>query len=66
MKLLTGNRQLTATNAADLIKRLLSISPEDRDEILKDEILFEAFEIAMRLRPTRRKNKTGTGKESIS
>jgi len=51
MKLLTGNRTLTASKAADLIKRLLSLSPRDRDEILSDDILRRAYATAVRLRP---------------
>lgn len=52
MKLLTGDPKLTASKAADVIKRYLSLSPTDRDEILKDEVLREAYDIAVRLRPT--------------
>jgi len=51
MKLLTGNRTLTASKAADLIKRLLSLSPHDREEILSDDILRCAYATAVRLRP---------------
>jgi len=66
MKLLTGDRNLTATKAADLIKRQLNISPGDREKILNDDILREAYEIAMRLRPSTVKKKSGASKEPSS
>jgi hypothetical protein len=53
MKLLTGDRKLTGSKAADLIKRCLNLSSKDRRDILEDDILREAHEIAVRLRPTR-------------
>ena len=68
IRLLTGDRKLTASKAADLIKRCLNISPIDRDEILKDEVLKEAYEIAMRLRPSsgRKKLKSPSREEPES
>lgn len=53
MKLLTGDRTLSGSKAADLIKRLLNVSPADRERLLQDEILRAAHDIAVRLRPTR-------------
>ena len=57
VKLLTGDRTLTASRAADLIKRQLNLSPKDRDGILRDQLLRQAHEIAVRLRPTKGKGK---------
>jgi DNA-binding NtrC family response regulator len=51
VKLLTGDSQLSATQAADFIKRNLNISRDDLEEILKDEVLGQAYETAIRLRP---------------
>lgn len=66
MKLLTGDRKLTASKAADLIKRCLNLSPGDRDEILKDDVLREVHEIAVRLRPTSGQRKPGAGQEPVT
>lgn len=60
IKLLTGNKKITASKAADFIKRYLNFSSEDRAEILKDTVLSEAYEIALRLRPSK-----GTKKPEI-
>ncbi len=57
MKLLTGDRGLTAVKAADLIKRLLNLSPVDRDEILADPVLRMAHDTATRLRPRQTKKR---------
>jgi len=51
-KVLTGTPDLTASKAADLIKRLLKPL-----ESLDDQVLNEAYEIALRLRPRRGKQK---------
>lgn len=51
MKLLTGDRNLTAVKAADLIKRLLNLSPADQETILSDPVLRLAHDTATRLRP---------------
>jgi DNA-binding NtrC family response regulator len=48
---------LTTSNAADLIKRLLGISPLPVDEVLADDVLRQALETARRLRPTQRRMK---------
>jgi len=65
MKLLTGDRKLTASKAADLIKRCVNFSPKDRGELLKDDLLREAYEIAVRLRPTAGQKKTDDGKATV-
>lgn len=64
MKLLTGDRDLTASQAADFIKRQLNLSPADRERILQDDVLREAHEIAIRLRPTSAKKKLSTEEQS--
>jgi DNA-binding NtrC family response regulator len=56
MKLLTADSNLTASQAADLVKKCLR-APASREEILQDEILREALEIAVRLRPTTTRGK---------
>ncbi len=50
MKLLTGDARLTATKAADLIKRLLSIAPESIVDLLGEGVLREAERKARELR----------------
>ena len=47
VKLITGNSKITASKAADIVKRLLAPL---KDEGLNEDLL-EAYEIAMRLRP---------------
>src|SRR5262249_20834091 len=44
MKLITGDPQLTASKAADLIKRLLRISPIAVESLLEDSILRGVYE----------------------
>jgi DNA-binding NtrC family response regulator len=51
MKLLTDDNQLTASKAADLIKRCLSLVPELLEEIIADPVLRQAYDKALRLRP---------------
>ena len=61
IKLLTGDPSITATQAADLVKRLFSGVPESmREEILSDPVLKIAHDTALRLRPriSNRKGKT--------
>jgi DNA-binding NtrC family response regulator len=72
MKLITGDTKLTASKAADMIKRLLGISPEAAELLLVDAILREAYETALRLRPKqpksmekRQQKKGKTGKHSM-
>ncbi len=50
MKLLTGNPKLTATKAADLINRLLSLDPEGVAGLLQDGPLRDAQRKARELR----------------
>jgi transcriptional regulator with AAA-type ATPase domain len=51
MKLLSGDADLTASQAADLIKRLLRLDSDAAEGILSDETLAEVHRIAVRLRP---------------
>jgi transcriptional regulator of acetoin/glycerol metabolism len=55
-KLIMGNRRLSASKAADIVKKLLTIHPESTEQLLSDPVLREAYEIALRLRPRRGKN----------
>ncbi len=51
MKLLSGDGDLTASKAADLIKRLLKLDPDAIQNLLSNETLAEVLRIAVRLRP---------------
>lgn len=51
MKLLAGDQNLTASRAADWIKRLLNLAPEEIDDLLEDRLLQEAYRRALKLRP---------------
>jgi len=51
IKLITGNKVVSASKAADIIKRLLRLSPEIEESLMKDAVLHEAYETALRLRP---------------
>lgn len=51
IKLVTGDTKLTATKAADAIKRILKLDKEIQAELLADPLLSEAYEIAVNLRP---------------
>ncbi len=53
IKLLTGDKTLSASKAADIIKRLLSLSPEAEQLRIHDSVLQQAYETAVRLRPRR-------------
>ena len=54
IKLLTGDSKITASKAADMIKRIFSRLPESETvEALKDPILRSAYDTAIRLRPKR-------------
>ena len=56
MKMATGNEKLTASQAADIVKRLLKpMAP------LTDPVLREAYETALRLRPRQQKSRKGRG-----
>jgi len=56
-KLMTGNPKLSASKAADLIKRLLNRSPAAVAPLLENSILKEALETAQRLRPSNPRKK---------
>lgn len=58
MKLLTGDRNLAASKAADFLKRLLKLDPEAIEPLLSDPTLKETQEIAYRLRPTGQKRRS--------
>jgi len=51
MKQLTGNDKLTASQAADLIKRLLRLDPDTLEDLISSGVLEEAHRTALRLRP---------------
>lgn len=53
IKLLTGDRAITASKAADLIKRLLGRYLESKGFVTSDPTLRKAYETAVRLRPSR-------------
>jgi DNA-binding NtrC family response regulator len=50
-KLLSGDARLTASKAADIIKRILSFDNSSQQKLLSDPLLKEAYKIAIRLRP---------------
>jgi len=54
MKLLSGDKDMTASKAADMIKRLLKLYPDAMQSILLDKTLAEIHRIAVRLRPVGR------------
>jgi DNA-binding NtrC family response regulator len=57
IKLLTGDSTITATKAADLVKRIFSGLPESvRAEAVNDPILKAAHDTAVRLRPKQAKS----------
>lgn len=66
MKLLTGDRTLTASKAADLLKRLLKEEANTQHTSLDDPILREAHEIAHRLRPKGQQKETGVSEGEAS
>lgn len=53
VKLLMGDAGLSASKAADVIKKFLSLSPRLTEQLLSDPVLREAMEKARRLRPGR-------------
>jgi hypothetical protein len=55
MKLLMDDDRLTASQAADLIKRYLKPLFENNSSLSNDPILQAAFSRAERLRPSKRK-----------
>ena len=66
VKLAMGTDDLTAAQAADLVKRLLGVSPGDIGDLLADPILREAYDTARRLRPTNRKAVPGRSQTTRS
>lgn len=57
VKLMTGDSTISASKAADVIKKLLGFSSKYKDTISSDPILKQAYEIALRLRPKKQKSK---------
>jgi len=57
MKLITGNSGLTASQAADIIKRLPKLCPESQEFIMAEPVVKEAYETAVRLRPRQKKSR---------
>jgi len=51
MKLVMRNDKLTASKAADLVKRVMSLDTTVLEQLMSDPILSEAYGIAVRLRP---------------
>ncbi|MBL7204167.1 MAG: sigma-54-dependent Fis family transcriptional regulator [Desulfobacteraceae bacterium] len=51
IKLMTGDPKVTASKAADFIKRLLQIEPNAIELLQSDPVIKEAYEKAIRLRP---------------
>jgi DNA-binding NtrC family response regulator len=55
VKLMEGDSDISASKAADVIKRILGTYPEAVAQILEDPVLREAYETALRLRPRQQK-----------
>jgi DNA-binding NtrC family response regulator len=53
VKLAMGDSSLSASRAADVIKRVMSIDPEVQTELMEDPLLAAAYRTATRLRPKR-------------
>jgi DNA-binding NtrC family response regulator len=53
MKLLTGDSSLTASKAADRVKKMFAASPAISAAMLQDPALKTAYDTALRLRPQR-------------
>jgi DNA-binding NtrC family response regulator len=51
IKLVTGDKTITASKAADVIKRLFALHPEVEKLLDADPVLKQAYETALRLRP---------------
>jgi DNA-binding NtrC family response regulator len=51
LKMLSGDRTLSASRAADLVKKILTLAPLSETLRRQDPVLAEAYEIALRLRP---------------
>jgi DNA-binding NtrC family response regulator len=65
MKLLTDDGALTASQAADAIKKIFKLSPESSAEALKDPLLQRAYEMALRLRPRRQTSEPNAAKSRV-
>ncbi len=55
VKLAMGDSSLTASQAADVIKRVMSIDPSTQAELMEDPLLAAAYHKAVRLRPKGRR-----------
>jgi transcriptional regulator with GAF, ATPase, and Fis domain len=51
VKLLLGDAGITASEAADVVKRFLSVAPEAIEDLMRERLLSEALASALRLRP---------------
>jgi DNA-binding NtrC family response regulator len=51
LKLFSGDRTLSASRAADLVKKILTLAPVSEKLRQQDPVLAEAYRIALRLRP---------------
>jgi len=58
IKLITGDKSITASKAADIIKRLFALHPEVEKLIEIDPVLKQAYETALRLRPRQPSHRT--------
>lgn len=56
VKYITGEK-ISASKAADIIKNILSVSPENLESLVSDPVLRSAYEIALKLRPKQQKKK---------
>lgn len=66
IKLLTGDSSITATKAADLVKRIFASIPESiRPDFLRDPLLKTAYDIAVRLRPKSAIPRTSKGQHAL-
>ena len=66
IKLLTGDSSITATKAADMVKRIFLNIPESvRSEFMNDPILKAAHDTAVRLRPKASTPRTGKGHQGV-
>ena len=60
VKLLTGNKNIPGSKAADIVKRILAINVHIKEASLADPLLKAALEKATRLRPSRPAAKRGS------
>jgi hypothetical protein len=59
VKLAMGDEKISASKAADVVKRVLSIVPEVHALLMKDEVLASAYSACVRLRPKRNAKRKG-------